>query len=270
MLGGAHIVSAKSILYVDPNAVMQALMVGVLHQIGHKVLAVADSRSAIETVRGNEMAERPLFDIFLLNLTTLKSDGPRLCSALRALGAEFAALPVIALARDYPGFNRDEFEVENFAEVLGLPVDWRRLQRTIIRLTNKTKSLAYGKDAMFQAAVELAIFDPEPLSIIKSRRTPEQMRKILSIGIASIDQPLSQMRWAYEQRDLEVFFRALHMLKGMAGQIGGLLIATLAERFEKLTLDELYLAEPLLDELQGLTDELRRSMININASLEEE
>lgn len=260
---------AKAVLYTDSNSVMRMLVADTLCRIGHEVTVAATGAEMLEAMGSEALLLQPRFDVVLLGNVdpgTTGMDPHMLCESLRSQGGKFVEIPILALVADGTFYDRGYAAASGLTEIFTQPLDWPRLLRRIANLPYQART--EYRYSIIETEPEANILDLTMLQMMKMRRPPEHMRRILNVAIDTVEKPLEQLRQAYEQKDLEAFHKAMHILKGMAGQLGAVMIAALAERFGQISSTDLESAAPLLVELQALTEDMRQQLIAIRASLD--
>jgi signal transduction histidine kinase/CheY-like chemotaxis protein len=115
------------VLVAEDNTVSREVLVRRLRRGGHGVEAVADGRAAVEAVRA-----RP-FDLVLMDIRMPGLDGLAAAAAIRALGAPFDALPIIALTADASDEERERCRAAGMNDCLSKLLDQIELNAVIER-----------------------------------------------------------------------------------------------------------------------------------------
>ena len=117
----------RKILVAEDNHVNQVLIKEVLTNAGYDVVTADDGEDAIE------VADRERPDIILMDIQMPRMDGIAATKQLKGLGADIAAIPIVALTANAFSDQKDEMFEAGMADCIHKPVDWPQLFSTIAR-----------------------------------------------------------------------------------------------------------------------------------------
>jgi CheY-like chemotaxis protein len=117
------------ILVAEDNDVNQILINAVLTRMGHRVHLVANGHQAVEAVRRGD------YDLVLMDLQMPGMDGMEATQAIRALGDERAALPIVAMTANAFEEDRQACLAAGMDDYVAKPIDIEQLARVIARCT---------------------------------------------------------------------------------------------------------------------------------------
>jgi signal transduction histidine kinase len=117
------------LLLVDDNRINRLVGLKSLEALGANVETVEEGPAAIEAV------SRRNFDIVLMDINMPGMDGMEATRRIRALGAAFASLPIIALTADAMGHQMDAYRAAGMNGFIAKPFSPASLLAEIARLT---------------------------------------------------------------------------------------------------------------------------------------
>jgi len=120
--------SKPTVLIVDDNADTRVVVRWMLERWGCRVVEASDGREALEKT----VEHRP--DLVVMDLSMPVADGYEAVRAIRSR-EEFSALPVIAVTAFDRAVARDEAEAAGFDHYLSKPIDFKRLEVLVEKLT---------------------------------------------------------------------------------------------------------------------------------------
>lgn len=117
-----------TVLVVDDNADTRVVVRWMLERRGCRVVEASDGREALEQA----VEHRP--DLVVMDLSMPIADGYEAIRSIRAR-EEFASLPVIAVTAFDRAVSRDGAEAAGFDHYLSKPIDFKRLEVLVEKLT---------------------------------------------------------------------------------------------------------------------------------------
>ena|SRR5215213_1232671 len=117
-----------TVLVVDDNADTRVVVRWMLERWGCRVVEAADGREAL----AQAVEHRP--DLVVMDLSMPVADGYEAVRSIRGR-AEFSALPVIAVTAFDRAAARDGAAAAGFDHYLSKPIDFKRLEVLVERLT---------------------------------------------------------------------------------------------------------------------------------------
>ena len=124
---GAH---KPTVLVVDDNADTRVVVRWMLERWGCRVVEASDGREAYEKT----VEHRP--DLVVMDLSMPVADGYEAVRSIRSR-EEFSTLPVIAVTAFDRAAARDGAEAAGFDHYLSKPIDFRRLEVLVEKLTRR-------------------------------------------------------------------------------------------------------------------------------------
>ena len=121
-------VGKPTVLVVDDNADTRVIVRWMLERWGCRVVEASDGREAFEKT----VEHRP--DLVVMDLSMPVADGYEAVRAIRGR-EEFSALPVIAVTAFDRAVARDGAEAAGFDHYLSKPIDFKRLEVLVDKLT---------------------------------------------------------------------------------------------------------------------------------------
>ena len=128
MKGGAK----PTVLVVDDNADTRVVVRWMLERWGCRVVEASDGREALEMT----VEHRP--DLVVMDLSMPVADGYEAVRAIRSR-EEFSELPVIAVTAFDRAVARDEAAAAGFDHYLSKPIDFKRLEVLVEKLTKRRR-----------------------------------------------------------------------------------------------------------------------------------
>jgi CheY-like chemotaxis protein len=121
-----------TVLVVDDNADTRVVVRWMLERWGCRVVEAADGREAIEMT----FEHRP--DLVVMDLSMPVADGYEAIRSIRGR-EEFSGLPIIAVTAFDRAVARDGAEAAGFNYYLSKPIDFKRLEVLVEKLTRPGK-----------------------------------------------------------------------------------------------------------------------------------
>ncbi len=126
------------VLLAEDNPVNAKIATAMLSAEGHTVRWTEDGEAALAA-----LAEEK-FDIIILDMRMPKLDGRGAARAIRAMGGEFATMPILALTAEAFVEDAANALAAGVSEVLSKPVDRRVLAATVARWVAKGRQKAFS------------------------------------------------------------------------------------------------------------------------------
>ena len=127
--GPAHC-RPQRILVAEDVVTNQLVIEATLTALGHAVTIVGDGAAALARAQCEE------FDLIMLDMRMPKMDGLEAARALRALGGDFATIPIVALTANAFGQDREACAQAGMDAFLSKPFNYREMASLIARLTD--------------------------------------------------------------------------------------------------------------------------------------
>ena len=204
---------AKRVLVVDDGEENRQLLEVVLGEVGLQVSQAENGQVAVE------MATAESFDVILMDMQMPVMDGETATALLRKMGLE---TPIIALtANAMKGFET-QLLAAGCTEFLTKPVDIEALLGVLGRLLGGEFSAADALSGQSeeQDRAESASIVAEPPIVSRYLAAGARYRPIVEKFIVKLDEQLSAIRKARDERDFDALARLAHWLKGSGGTVG--------------------------------------------------
>lgn len=235
-----------SVLLTEDNEINQLLVSTLLRRMGHSVQCAANGRIALEAV------QRQAFDVVLMDVQMPEMDGLAATRAIRALGGDFATLPIIALTADASPERRRFHEGAGFTDFMTKPVHSALLERRLAAIGGA------GQGAPIEAP------PPAPFAAGSPALVDGRIADLTAaVGPGIVAQMLDML--VDEARTRPAAIRALapadpvraraeaHGLKGAASSIGAIPLAEAAAAVEDAYDDALLPAIEALEAAAAMT-----------------
>ncbi|HEY0836830.1 MAG TPA: PAS domain S-box protein [Azospirillum sp.] len=206
----------RRILLAEDNPVSRDLIAAMLERMGHTVTAVPDGADAVAALADGA------FDLVLMDMQMPGMDGAEATRRIRALPPPRGLVPVVALTADAASENRPRYMAAGLTDLLTKPVDWDRL-RALIPLAILGRSHAAPPPAAPPEPVdgdEVAAIDRPRLLAIAASLGDKDLDVLLDSVRAELTRQLDLARAAAGRGDTAGMRRAVHALRGMAGNFG--------------------------------------------------
>lgn len=232
--------SYRLLLAEDEETNRMLITIG-LERLGHSVRAVPNGREAIAAIEDED------FDLLLLDMHMPLLDGPGVTSYVRMLPPPRCSVPVLALTADVLADQRRQYEAIGLDGYLTKPVDWQRMQETILYWCQGPSVRSGEADASDVAdkAEAVPVADPAEQSLAARPKTPPAwLREIIGlVGPArllplmrsaqvKLETGAAQVSHAFLSESLTQGREAAHSLKGVARQFGAEQAGAVAEELE--------------------------------------
>jgi diguanylate cyclase (GGDEF)-like protein len=219
------------VLVVEDNRTNQAVAMGMLGMLGCQGLVASSGRAALELLREEE------FDLVLMDCNMPEMDGYETTAHARAIeeGAEDRT-PIVAMTANTRLVDVEKCLSAGMDDHLGKPLTLDALADKIKRWTGHDVSGRIG------AGQAVAVDEGgEPVD----RDTLAKLREILGDALGEAIQPfledtprsLADLEHALRDGDAETARQRVHAIRGSAGNLGAVHLASLARQMEDRILD---------------------------------
>jgi len=206
------------ILLAEDNDVNRMLISKILAQSGHRVTEAVDGLEALEAVR------RGTYDLVLMDMQMPVMDGLEATRAIRALPPPGNATPVVALTADALAEHRERYLGAGVDEVLTKPVDWRQLDRTMLRMLGLSEAPDGPRPPVQPERAapidSLPAFDRDRLHEAVGSLPPKRAASMVLLVPEEARLRADDLVAAIETGDLPAARRAAHTIKGLAANFG--------------------------------------------------
>jgi signal transduction histidine kinase/DNA-binding NarL/FixJ family response regulator/HPt (histidine-containing phosphotransfer) domain-containing protein len=234
----SFIAPEAAVLLVDDFPSNLLVAEGLLLPYRLRVFTCLNGRAAVEAVRARS------FDLVFMDHMMPEMDGVEATRAIRALGENFAGLPIVALTANAVSGMREMFLEHGFNDFLSKPIDMNKLDAILKRWIPAAKRLppAAGEDK--QSAPEMqadmtAVFsgiaglDPS-VGLARIGGAPDRYLKLLETFCRDAQAALCHLYQAMEdETSLRAFTTQVHALKSGLANIGATGLSRTAAVLEK-------------------------------------
>ncbi|HTH93821.1 MAG TPA: response regulator [Rhodocyclaceae bacterium] len=265
--GGARI------LLAEDNELNQEVAVALLEEAGCRVTVVADGAQAVAKIRNARPGE---YDLVLMDMQMPVMDGVTATRTMRGL-LGLDRLPIVAMTANAMASDRLACIAAGMNDHVAKPIEpeilWQVLRKWLKFDQSATKHLNHEEKTSRHASSEMPALDVPGLDVAlgmrrmlnKSSLYFSMLRKFC-IGQREC---VNACRTALQGGDEEAALRAMHTLKGVAGNIGATTIQEAATHVES-RLKRSESVDALHDDLAALDTQLRAFIDALLAQLPQE
>ena len=226
--------AGRRILLAEDNPLNQEIACELLSDAGINVELAEDGQQAVDKVRDSGS-----FDLILMDLSMPVMGGLEATAAIRALPGG-ATVPIVAMTANAFDEDRNLCLAAGMNDHVPKPVDPDVLYQTLLRWL-PTGALA-GPTPAPQPETQPSLGDIDGLDVAIGLRTmrghEERYRRILGVFARSHRDDAATLRQMLTDGQLPEAERAAHSLKGSAGSIGAMRVASTAAALEKAIRDK--------------------------------
>ncbi|MDR1396571.1 MAG: response regulator [Desulfarculales bacterium] len=209
---------------------------GLLLPYRMQVFTCMNGRAAVEMVKTRS------FDLILMDHMMPEMDGVEATQAIRALGEEFARLPIVALTANAVSGMREMFLEHGLNDFLSKPIDMNKLDAMLKRWipAHKRRPVAAGEENTPEfpediqtLSLEIAGVDPS-LGLARVGGLPGRYLELLETFCRDAQAALCRLAQApHDEPSLRAFTTQVHALKSALLNIGATDLAQTAALLEK-------------------------------------
>ena len=254
------------VLLVEDNELNQEVAVELLKQVGVQTDVAANGVKALESVA------RQTYDLIFMDMQMPVMDGLTATRNLRTQ-QRFSDLPIVAMTANAMLSDRDACIQAGMNDYLAKPIEPEQLWNMLLRwVAPGEHSINLADEASAPDADDTVLPVIEGLDTDRGFRLALEDKalyvRLLQSFAKGYRDFIKQLNTALQQGDAETSIRLVHSLKGSAGQIGAVALATLAQNYElqlrqaldaSLTLQ--YPDAALTDTLTSMLEQLEKRFI---------
>lgn len=250
------------ILVAEDNEINQKVIIGILERAGHHVHIVTDGEQALETLTENPEGH----DIAILDMNMPHRSGIDVLKAFRFIDTS-ASVPVLMLTADATRETMNTCLAAGADAYITKPVDAHNLLETIAGLVKK-RSSSPGTSNAGNPTISInqdTTLDRQALDNLATLGSGIEFVEDLIEGFRLDSQTLMEHAFqAVDEHDYLGFREALHALKGIAAELGGIAFVQLCNKAEKLKPYEMNGPAPAghLERIQTAQSKLLNAMQN--------
>ncbi|WP_077490569.1 hybrid sensor histidine kinase/response regulator [Sinomonas mesophila] len=243
------------VLVVEDNQVNQLVARGIAERLGYEVDMVDDGAAAVDATQRGDYAA------VLMDCHMPVMDGFTATRTIRARGGRDATLPIIAMTAGALDEDRERCLAAGMDDYLAKPVDIARLGAVLSRWTNSRPpaSAPEAEPLLANAGGPREALDKDRLDLLRSlgpgvlEATSEAFQREAAAS-------LEELRRIPPGDGSDQLQRAVHKLKGSAGNIGATRAAELCRKLEQRGRQGIGVEPLLLDELEAELDRVNESL----------
>jgi two-component system sensor histidine kinase/response regulator len=249
--------SGQRVLLVEDNELNREVACGLLQESGLQIDQAEHGQIALDMLQA---AADGHYALVLMDMQMPVLDGIATTQALRRV-PRFAALPIVAMTANAMPADRERCLAAGMNDHLGKPIEPGELWVTLGRWLRASE-----KPAAAMSQAELPDWQLPGVDLANGLRRvlgkPELYRRLLDKFAASQADCATRLRQALAAGEQESAEREAHSLKGLAGNLGALDLATQAAAIESAIKDARH------DELDAQLGELERSLTALVAAIQ--
>ena len=239
-----------AVLVVEDVEVNREILGVSLRRAGHSVVYAHDGKQALERVTSQR------FDIVLMDVQMPVMDGVQATRAIRALGGEYASLPIVGLTASVMAHERESYLAAGMNACLRKPIVWDELWAALAGQPGRTAASASPVGAETTPEVPVLV-DAEAIDKLRKLAGPAALAKLLASALQTAEQCCRQLAGGSAEK---TFAADAHRVKGTAGTFGLLRVSELAARIETLA--------PERERVQPLVQALEQALRDTRAELQ--
>ena len=208
------------LLVAEDNLTNQTILGHMLSVMGAGAVFVADGRSALERLR----AER--FDIALLDIEMPEMSGLEVMEAVRSMGTEVAAMPLVAITAYVLRDNREAIYAAGADGIIGKPVSSAEdLGRAILRHAGSLEP----EDVVAPLANDAKLLDHGRMYDLLAAAGADGRQELLERVEEDLTATLGLLDASMAEGDHAEIRAQTHILIAIAGALGAVRLCSMAE-----------------------------------------
>jgi len=261
---GFEAVRGASLLLVEDNEINRQVATELLEQEGFWVSAANDGRAALELVRRSEAAA---FDLVLMDLQMPEMDGYAATREIRQAG--HLSIPIVAMTADAMSGVAERCLEAGMNDYVTKPIDPQELFGALARWIPPGKRVCYqaaptapdtGPALPALPGIEIA----DGLARLGGNRAA--YRKLLCKFAQNNANVVAEIRAALQRDDTERAVRLAHTLKGVAGNIGAVVLYQAARELEAALKEQQPEQDALLDNCERALQQVVQAIAVLEAA----
>ncbi|MFD2166511.1 response regulator [Thalassotalea euphylliae] len=233
--------SAIKILLVEDNRVNQAVVQGVLGNVGAKADVAGNGVEALSALNNDQGTGK--YDVVLMDCQMPEMDGYQATKAIRRgeAGEDYKDIPIIAMTANAMKGDEEKCLAAGMSDYMSKPVESEQLYQKLLQWTGKVSS-PIERDSDDKNEPKEKTKSKEPINqswdfdgVLKRVRGNEAL--INSLIKLFIDESTSQheaLLTAIKEENKEAIVANAHKMKGSARNLGGIALANCSGDIESL------------------------------------
>lgn len=251
------------ILVAEDNVVNQKVISLILRKAGHMVRIVDNGELALDALRCEK------YDLALLDLGMPVMDGIEAAKLYRVMSSQGSQIPIVALTADATPETRRKCEEARFDGYIIKPFEAKKLLDEIARITSAgAASIGNAQAAPDPESMEATddperiILDPTNLGNLRDSGASDSfLRNLTDLFIKGTEKKLIELDHAVLKRDSAGFREITHALKGSAGQLGAVNLASICGRYTTVS-HEIFLRDG-----REMVENIREAYKNVHETI---
>jgi len=248
------------VLLAEDNPLNRKLVVSILRNRGHRVVAAQNGREAVETAR------KESFDLILMDIQMPVMDGFEATRRIRAMERETGVprTPVVAVTAHVLEEEKDRCFYMDMDGFVGKPIRRDEFLDTVEGIAG----VAPVEETPEPVEEEKAVLDrPQFMSIVGG--STELVKELIILYWESLPNQMTRLREAMDAGDAKGCQYYAHALKGMSLNLSARQTADIAMEMELMgKAGDLSLAEEVWGRLSASVDRLREATDGLLAEVE--
>ncbi len=217
----ARLPAGVRVLVAEDNEVNRELLVRQLAKLGAMSVAVASGAEALNAVRSRT------YDAVLMDVHMPDVDGLQAAEAIRALGGERGATPIVAVTASGSPVEREACAAAGMDGFLAKPITSRDLARALAEVLGRPRP---GAATQAPPAIDPAAVD----RLDEDIGDRVELRRIAGVYLDQLGPGVRAMQAAIADGDSEGLERGAHRLGSASATFGACRLAELCDRLEAL------------------------------------
>jgi signal transduction histidine kinase/HPt (histidine-containing phosphotransfer) domain-containing protein/ActR/RegA family two-component response regulator len=233
----AATVPALRLLLVEDNLVNRQVVMRFLERLGQSVDVATDGAQAVSMATHNQ------YDLILMDMQMPVMDGIAATRAIRALGGDNGAVPIVAMTANASDSDRTLCREAGMDGFEAKPISSTRLASMLAGFGVRTERAVLPTTTQAAAPVPAASTDhtkdwnEERVAELVDAVGEDGFRGLLDMFFVDASTLLTDLHRSLASHDLELFDRSLHSLKGSAANLGYYRFAAMVDGLRAERLD---------------------------------
>ena len=223
------------LLLVEDNKVNQLVAKGILKKLGLQVDAAANGVEALALL--NQVSESEPYSLVLMDCQMPEMDGYEASRQIRAgkAGEHYKIIPIVALTANAMQGDQEKCLAAGMDDYLSKPIDREQLFAKLCKWILGTKAPQQGKvpgetDEQAKAAQEIDWEESTALKRMGGETT--ELIALIELFLEDMPERIHDLQQALEKKETTAIQCAVHAIKGVAANISGLHLQSLATQMD--------------------------------------
>jgi len=237
------------ILIVEDHQINQIVLTGILDNLSLSSIVVQDGLEALDIL--SNAPEGESFNLIIMDCFMPRMDGYEASENIRAgnAGERYISVPIIALTANAMKGDREKCLAAGMSDYLSKPIDPETLRLMLQKwLLGDEQIVGSGNSSTIESAKDRSrvIQDTEIERVVWDKKAAlhrvmgkePYLLKLVDMFVDSVPEQVSQLRAAISSEDLEEAKMIAHSIKGVAANLGGLVLQSRAAEMEQAAKDK--------------------------------